>query len=66
MVTIALPALEADDHFKHTFVHEFLHACGLISTLNHENLTRLVAPMPSISQSPLLRMLRDSVLEESV
>ena len=68
VVTIALhPALEADDLlYKHTFVHEFLHACGLIShSENHENLTRFVAPMPSISQSPLLRMLRDGMLEES-
>ena len=68
-VTIALhPALLVDQRlFKHTFVHEFLHACGLIShSEKHDELTKRIAPMPSISQSPLLRKLRDGMLEESM
>lgn len=67
-VTIALhPALQSDVRLlKHTFVHEFLHACGLIShSEQHDELTKILAPMPSISQSSLLRNLRDGMLEES-
>ncbi len=64
-VTIGLhPALLEDELlYKHTFVHEFLHAAGLtLHTTQHDELTNKVAPMPKISQSPLLQRLRDSVL----
>ena len=64
-VTIGLhPALLEDEVlYKHTFVHEFLHAAGLtLHTSQHDELTNKVAPMPKMSESPLLQRLRNSVL----
>ncbi len=64
-VTIGLhPALLEDEIlYKHTFVHEFLHASGLtLHSKKHDELTKLVAPMPKMSESPLLQRMRDSVL----
>ena len=64
-VTIGLhPALLEDEVlYKHTFVHEFLHAAGLtLHTSQHDELTNKVAPMPKMSESSLLQRLRNSVL----
>ena len=64
-VTIGLhPALLEDENlYRHTFVHEFLHAAGLtLHTPLHDELTNKVAPTPKMSESPLLQRLRDSVL----
>ena len=64
-VTIGLhPALLEDEQlYRHTFVHEFLHAAGLtLHTPLHDELTNKVAPTPKMSESPLLQRLRDSVL----
>ena len=64
-VTIGLhPALLEDEAlYRHTFVHEFLHAAGLtLHTSLHDELTNNVAPSPKMSESPLLQRLRDSVL----
>ncbi len=64
-VTIGLhPALLEDEMlYKHTFVHEFLHASGLtLHSSKHDELTKLVAPMPKLADSPLLQRMRDSVL----
>tara|TARA_B110000444_G_scaffold242472_1_gene259812 strand:- start:470 stop:1024 length:555 start_codon:yes stop_codon:yes gene_type:complete len=66
-VTIGLhPALLEDKIlYKHTFVHEFLHASGLtLHSPQHDNLTNSVAPMPKLKDSPLLQRMRDSVLGE--
>ncbi|RJU80926.1 MAG: hypothetical protein DWB99_07350 [Candidatus Poseidoniales archaeon] len=67
MVTIGLhPALLEDEIlYKHTFVHEFLHASGLtLHSPMHDELTNSVAPMPKLKDSPLLQRMRDSVLGE--
>ena len=64
-VTIGLhPVLLEDEQlYRHTFVHEFLHAAGLtLHTPLHDELTNKVAPTPKMSESPLLQRLRDSVL----
>ena len=64
-VTIGLhPALSEDEAlYRHTFVHEFLHAAGLtLHTPLHDELTNKVAPSPKMSESPLLQKLRNSVL----
>ena len=66
-VTIGLhPALLEDEAlYRHTFVHEFIHAAGLtLHSPLHDELTNRVAPMPKISESKLLQKLRDSVLGE--
>jgi predicted Zn-ribbon and HTH transcriptional regulator len=67
IVTIGLhPALLEDEIlYKHTFVHEFLHASGLtLHSPMHDELTNTVAPMPKLKDSPLLQRMRDSVLGE--
>ena len=65
VVTIGLhPALLEDEMlYKHTFVHEFLHASGLtLHSSKHDELTHSVAPMPKLKDSPLLQRMRNSVL----
>ena len=67
IVTIGLhPALLEDEMlYKHTFVHEFLHASGLtLHSPQHDELTNSVAPMPKLKDSPLLQRMRNSVLGE--
>jgi hypothetical protein len=67
MVTIGLhPALLEDKTlYRHTFVHEFLHASGMtLHSPKHDELTNSVAPMPKLKDSPLLQRMRDSVLGE--
>ena len=63
-VTIGLhPALLEDENlYRHTFVHEFLHAAGHPPHSFADELTNKVAPTPKMSESPLLQRLRDSVL----
>ena len=66
-VTIGLhPALLEDEMlYKHTFVHEFLHASGLtLHSPQLDELTNSVAPMPKLKDSPLLQRMRNSVLGE--
>tara|TARA_B100001093_G_scaffold45887_2_gene39033 strand:- start:3677 stop:4237 length:561 start_codon:yes stop_codon:yes gene_type:complete len=67
-VTIGLhPALIEDTLlYNHTFVHEFLHAAGLMShSTLHDELTQSIAPSPSMKESPLLQRMRSSVLGEA-
>tara|TARA_B110000444_G_C18525134_1_gene448492 strand:- start:78 stop:662 length:585 start_codon:yes stop_codon:yes gene_type:complete len=64
-VTIGLhPALLEDEMlYRHTFVHELLHAAGLtIHSKEHDRLVSEIAPAPSLKESPLLRRMRDAVL----
>jgi len=68
MVTIGLhPALLEDERlYNHTFVHEFLHAAGLVAhSAQHDELTQSVAPSPSMKDSLLLQRIRDSVLGDA-
>ena len=65
LITIGLhPALLEDDVlYRHTFVHELLHAAGLtIHSKEHDRLVSQIAPAPSLKDSPLLRKMRDAVL----
>ena len=49
--------------YKHTFVHELLHAAGLtIHSKQHDKLVSQIAPAPSLKESPLLQKMRDAVL----
>ncbi len=64
-ITIGLhPALLDDEMlYRHTFVHELLHAAGLtIHSKEHDRLVSEIAPAPSLKESPLLRKMRDAVL----
>ena len=63
-ITIGLhPALLQDEAlYKHTFVHELLHAAGLmIHSKQHDKLVSQIAPAPSLKESTLQKM-RDAVL----
>ncbi len=67
-VTISLhPILKEDDAlFRHTLIHELLHAAGLLEhTKRHSELADQIAPAPSLSESPALRSLREQVLGAS-
>ena len=67
-ITIGLhPALLQDEAlYKHTFVHELLHAAGLtIHSKQHDKLVSQIAPAPSLKESPLLQKMRDAVLGKS-
>ena len=64
-ITILLhPMLSEDDSlYKHTLVHELLHAAGLAKhDDNHHELVEKIAPAPSLANSPLLQKLRENVL----
>jgi hypothetical protein len=51
--------------FRHTLAHEILHAAGLLEHDDaHERMVDLIAPSPSIEDSPLLQKLRSQVLDE--
>ena len=66
LVTIGLnPALVDDAKmFLNTLVHELLHAAGLLEHGgNHQELVNRIAPPPKLSESPLLRRMRQEVLE---
>ena len=67
-VTIGLhPALLEDILlYEHTFVHELLHASGLtLHSKKHDSLTTMLAPAPKMSESTLLRKMRDGLLGQS-
>jgi len=64
-VTVALhPRLTSDEKlFRHTLVHELLHAAGLIDHGNrHSELVNEIAPTPKLAESPVLRSMREEVL----
>ena len=64
-ITIGLnPILLGDDQlYRHTLVHELLHAVGLLEHSEmHNKIVSEIAPAPSLSSSPVLRALRDRVL----
>ena len=66
-VTIALnPVLSGDEAlYRHTFAHELLHAAGLLDhDGRHSEIVKKVAPAPKLRDSPVLRRLRQKVLEE--
>ena len=65
-VTIGLnPVLASDEMlFRHTLVHELLHAAGMVEHGgNHAELVKQIAPAPSLAESPVLRRLRQEVLD---
>ena len=65
-VTIGLnPVLIGDEMlFRHTLVHELLHAAGMVEHGgNHAELVKQIAPAPSLAESPVLRRLRQEVLD---
>ncbi|MAS23160.1 MAG: hypothetical protein CMA44_03020 [Euryarchaeota archaeon] len=64
-VTIGIHPILADDSmlFAHTLVHELLHAAGLTEhNAKHADLVQEIAPSPKLSESPLLREIRDQAL----
>ena len=64
-ITIALhPRLKDDEKlYLHTLVHELLHAAGLVDHGNqHSELVNEIAPAPKLSESPVLRSMREEVL----
>jgi len=66
-VTVFLhPVLITDTNLlNHTYVHELLHAAGLTAhDPLHKELLLELAPMPKLSESPLLQRLRGAVLAE--
>ncbi len=65
-ITIALNPILADDEalYRHTLAHELLHAAGLLDHDGaHSEVVRKVAPAPKLRDSPVLRRLREKVLE---
>ena len=49
--------------YLHTLVHELLHAAGLVDHGNqHSELVNEIAPPPKLSESPVLRSMREEVL----
>ena len=65
-VTIGInPVLIEDEKmFLNTLVHELLHAAGLLEHGdNHQELVNRIAPPPKLSESPLLRRMRQEVLD---
>ena len=65
-VEIQLHPILVDDQalLEHTFVHELLHAAGLTThNLRHSELTDILAPAPSLSNSPVLQRLRSAVID---
>ncbi len=64
-ITIALhPSLHGDEKlYRHTLVHELLHAAGLIEhDGNHAAIVSEIAPAPKLSESPTLQRMREEVL----
>ena len=49
--------------YLHTLVHELLHAAGLVDHGNrHQELVHQIAPAPKLSESVVLRSMREEVL----
>ena len=66
-ITILLnPVLLEDEAlFRHTLVHELIHAAGLLEHDDeHELLVDSIAPSPALGDSPLLQKLQSAVLGE--
>ena len=64
-ITIGLhPILVGDDLlYRHTLVHELLHASGLLEhSEKHKKLVDQIAPPPTLSNSFVLRSLREKIL----
>ena len=65
-VTIGLNPILTEDGvlFRHTLVHELLHAAGMIEHGgNHAELVKQIAPAPNLAESPVLRKMRQEVLD---
>ena len=65
-ITIALnPILAGDDAlYRHTLAHELLHAAGLLDHNGaHAEIVRKTSPAPKLGDSPVLRGLREKILE---
>ena len=64
-ITIGIHPILAEDTmlFAHTLVHELLHAAGLTEhNVKHTELVNEIAPSPKLSESALLREIRDQAL----
>ncbi len=64
-VSIALNPVLLDDNalYRHTLVHELLHAAGLLDHGGlHAEIVKRVAPAPKLRDSPILMRLRNEVL----
>ena len=64
-ITIGIHPILAEDEmlFAHTLVHELLHAAGLTEHNSmHAELVNEIAPSPKLSESALLRDIRDQAL----
>ena len=59
------PVLIGDEVlFRHPLVHALLHAAGMVEHGgNHAELVKQIAPAPSLAESPVLRRLRQEVLD---
>jgi hypothetical protein len=65
-VTIGLNPLLNDDEelYRHTLVHELLHASGLLDHGSiHADLAKEIAPPPKLANSVVLQKMRERVLE---
>lgn len=66
-ISIGIHPILAEDQmlFAHTLVHEFLHAAGLTEhNAKHAELVNEIAPSPKLSESALLREIRDQALAQ--
>ncbi len=64
-VTIGLHPILAEDEilFRHTLVHELLHAAGMTEhDSQHSELVNEIAPSPKLSESPILQEIRNQAL----
>jgi len=67
-ITIGLHPILVGDQllYRHTLVHELLHAAGLLEhSEKHKKMVNEIAPPPTLSNSPVLRALRERVLLSS-
>ena len=64
-VTVGLHPILAEDEmlYRHTLVHELLHAAGMTEhDAKHSQLINEIAPSPKLSESPLLQEIRNQAL----
>jgi len=67
-ITIGLHPILVGDQllYRHTLVHELLHAAGLLEHSDkHKKMADEIAPSPTLSNSPVLRALRERLLLSS-
>ncbi len=67
LVTIGLHPILFEDEalYRHTLAHELLHAVGLIShDSRHAELVHAIAPSPKLSDSAVLREIREQALAQ--